>query len=359
MPFHRPSTADVAPAPVEAPDRPGLSDLERAILLTVLYADLFDYPLTRDELYRRLVETPCDRAAFERALDDLVPAYLDRASSYLTWAGRTHLADVRTYRLEMTEDLWQTARRYARWLARIPFVRMVAVSGSLAVNNAEAKSDVDFFCITTPNRLWLARAWIVPLSKLTGWFPKAFPLYLCPNYILALDELHVEDHNLFTAHEVAQTVPLWGLDVYRRFLQANRWVYDFLPHTRFDDHLHRAMPPPRPWFTRGAERLLRGRMGDALDRLIYRLFLTFYRRRAERAGWNWARLQQAYRRNRYTVPEGGYARVIYRLFVRRVRERLGAQVSKSNLARIFALPDDESVQDNYDWAELFARDYGV
>ncbi len=336
-----------------------LSDLERAILLTVLYADLFDYPLTEDELYQRLVCVASDRAAFERALTALVGPYLVAAGGYLVWIGREHLVAVRDHRRQAASGLWASAQRYARWLARVPFVRMVAVSGSLAVHNAENNSDIDLFCITTPNRLWLARTFIVPLSKLTRRLPRRFPLVLCPNYILTLDALDVEDRNLFTAHEVAQTVPLFGGDVYDRFLQANRWIRDFLPHTRLEDRSHGMHEPTRPWFTRGIEQLLRGRLGATLDRLMHRLFVTFYRKRAERAGWPWRQLAPAYQRNRYTVPEGGYARAIHRLFVQRVHERLNGQIPPGALERLFVFSDEESTPTVYDWEGLFAEDYGV
>ncbi len=338
---------------------PALSDLEQAILLTVLYADLFDYPLTRDELYRRLVHTASNRVAFSRAVAALTGPYLTATQGYLTWTGREDLAAVREHRRQAAKTLWAAAYRYAGWLARVPFVRMVAVSGSLALRNAEPESDIDLFCITAPNRLWLARAWIVPLSKLTSKLPRLFPRYLCPNYILTLNALDIEDGNLFTAHEVTQAVPLWGSDAYRCFVRANPWVHDFLPHARSEDRAQALLPPNRPWYTRALERALQGRLGDTLDRLVHRLFVTFYRRRAERAGWPWHRLAPAYQRNRYTVPEGGYARVIHRLFTERVRQRLGPQIPDAALDQLFAFTHEEPARSVYDWESRFAEDYGV
>ena len=358
MPPLRLPHPDVVPRAARHGPSP-LSDLERAILLTVLYADLFDYPLTEAELYQRLVGQPSDRAAFERALSGLMGPYLVAAGGYVVWVGREPLVAVRNRRRQAASGLWAGAWRYARWLARVPFVQMVAVSGSLAVHNAEDGSDIDLFCITAPNRLWLARAFIVPLSKLTRRLPRRFPLVLCPNYILTLDALAIEDRHLFTAYEVAQAMPLWGIDTYDRFLQANQWVHDFLPHTRPDGHAHEVYAPLRPWFTRGFERLLRGRLGDALDRLTHRLFVAFYRKRAERAGWPWPRLASAYQRNRYTVPEGGYARAIHRLFVQRVHQRLNGQIPPGSLDRLFVFSDEDAAPTVYDWDELFAEDYGV
>ena len=344
--------------PVTRPGFSALPDLEQAILLTVLYADLFDYSLTRDELYRRLVHPVRDRAAFSRAVSRLTGPYLAATQGYVTWTGREALVDLREHRRAVAQGLWATAQRYAGWLARVPFVRMVAVSGSLALSNAEPDSDIDLFCITAPNRLWLTRAWVVPLSKLTRALPRRFPLYLCPNYILTLSTLDVEDRNLFTAHEVTQAVPLWGHDAYHRFRLANPWIHDFLPQTPAEVRSDSTPPPRRPWYTRSLERLMQGRLGDTLDRLMHRLFVTFYRRRAERAGWPWSRLEPAYQRNRYTVPEGGYAQVIHRLFAQRVRRHLGSRIPDATLNRLFAFTE-EAPPSVYDWEGLFAEEYGV
>ncbi len=357
MPPSQGPVPEVAPRPLPR-SATALSPLEQAILLTVLYADLFDYPLTRDELYRRLIAVTSERATFSRTVSALTGPYLTATKGYLTWVGREGLVTTRERRKQAVPALWEAAQRYARWLRRVPFVRMVAVSGSLATSNAERQSDIDLFCITTPNRLWLARIWIVSLSKLTARLPRYFPQYLCPNYILTLSTLHVKDHNLFTAHEVAQAMPCWGHEAYRCFVQANPWVYDFLPHTGFARQPMTAAPP-RPWYTRTLERMLRGRLGDRLDRLAYRLFLTFYRRRAERAGWPWLRLEPAYQPNRYTVPEGGYAHTIHRLFTERVRQHLGPQASPSLLDRLFAFAPEETPPSVFDWEGDFKEDYGA
>lgn len=342
-----------------APRTPfALSDLDQAVLLTVLYADLFDYPLTADDLYQRLIHVAADRSSFAQALAALTGPYLTATGDYFTWVGREHLVAVRQRRQRIARRLWVLARRYARWLARVPFVRMVAVSGSLAVYNAEEKSDIDLFCITAPNRLWLTRACIVPLSKLTRLLPGRFPFYLCPNYLLAQNNLDVEGHNLFTAHEVTQAVPLWGETVYRHFVHDNTWVHTFLPHACFEAQEYELRAPRHPWYTRCAERLLRGRLGDTLDRLVYRGFTTFYRKRAERAGWSWPRLATAYQRTRYTVPEGGYARVVQRRFADRVTRRLGLHLSPDDLALFFPFVKQTTPSNFYDWEELFAKDYG-
>lgn len=347
------------PAPPPARRQP-YTALERAVLLTIVYADVFDYPLTRAEVHRRLIAHNADRAAVDSTLEALRGNELAIGDEFVTLAGREAICALRRRRRQAGAVLWPVARRYAGWLGSVPFVRMVAVSGSLAFDNATETGDIDVFCITAPHRLWVARLFIVPLSKLTRLLPRIFPLYLCPNYLLAADALELEDRTLFTAHEVVQAVPLSGMASYREFVAANGWVDYFLPHHEPDDVGPRVEQQPRPLITRWCERLLAGRLGDALDRAVHGGFVAFYRHRAERAGWSWPTLAHAYQRSRYTVPEGGYVRVVRRLFAERIRGRLGWTLAEDELDVLFADGGEgDRLERVYDWDGLFRREYGA
>ena len=103
---------------------------------------------------------------------------------------------------------------------------MVAVTGSLAVNNVDAAADIDFLIVTEIGRLWLCRAMIIMLVKLAA----KRGVWLCPNYFLSTRALHFDDRNLFSAHEIVQMVPISGRRVFRQLLEENQWVTDFLPN---------------------------------------------------------------------------------------------------------------------------------
>lgn len=337
--------------------RGSLTGLQRSVLLTVLYADLFDFPLTEEELRERLILRSADAPSLRRCVLSLTGHYLAVDGPFIAWKGREHLIDLRRRRAAASEELWPDAERYADWLRRIPFVRMVAVSGSLAVGNAEPSSDVDLFCITEGKRLWLVRLFIVALSKMTRLFPAIFPRYLCPNYILASDAMEIHDRNLYTAYEVAQARPLHGKHTHADFLAANQWIHAFLPCAPTSTALQMDRTPSAP--ARVFEAVFGGRMGERLDEAICKAFRSFYRRRAERLGLSWARLENAYQRSRYTVPEGGYALVVQRLFLKRAEELLGRSSADDEVLRLFA--DDRSAlgESCYDWEGQFRRDYGA
>jgi hypothetical protein len=102
---------------------------------------------------------------------------------------------------------------------------MVAVTGALAMDNAEDGDDLDYLVVTEPGRLWLCRALIILLVRRAKGRAS-----LCPNYFITLDGLSLEDHSLFSAHELAQMVPVYGLDTYWAMRRLNPWAEELLPN---------------------------------------------------------------------------------------------------------------------------------
>jgi len=209
-----------------------LNTIEEAILRTVLYADVFDFPMTRPEIVHFLIaETPLQAAHIEQTLDTsyALRSVLCEQHDYVCCAGREHLIDVRRERERVSAQLWDSAIRYGTWLAYLPFVRMVALTGALAMRNASAHDDdLDYVLVTTPGRVWIARAFavlLVRVAKLRG-------SVICPNYVLAETALSQEREDLYMAHEITQMVPIFGSELYDRMLTINDWVKEHLPNAQ-------------------------------------------------------------------------------------------------------------------------------
>ena len=241
-----------------------LSPLERACVETVAYADVFDCALTQPELHRYLVGVEADRAAVRTALasDRVAGGFLHQTGAYVTLAGREQLVERRRACAEHGARLWPQAARYGALLARLPFVRLVAVSGALAVDNAGVNGDIDYFIVTEPDRLWLCRGLVIGVVR---WAARR-GITLCPNYFLSERALALDPPNLFMAHEVTQMVPVGHTAVYCRFRRLNRWTDRFLPNAAGAPRLCEAPSDARPRWSRTAEWAGRTSWGGRVER---------------------------------------------------------------------------------------------
>ncbi len=239
--------------------------LARAILRTLLYSDLFDYPLTPAEAAHYLIGRP--------STSDEVRACLARScwladrvielNGYLALRGREALIARRLERAATSDRLWRRARRLVRVLRLFPFVRMIAITGSLAMQNSPADDDIDLLIVTAPDRVWLTRALSIALvyaGKLCG-------DTLCPNYVISERALALDRHTLFVAHEFAQMVPVYGLTVYDRMRTLNPWVQVILPNATQSPWLQpeEAVGSIGRGLKRALEKLLSGRLGTMLE----------------------------------------------------------------------------------------------
>lgn len=227
-PPHIVTTPAVSPVTGDA-DGETIPDLAWAILLTVSYSDLFDYPLQIPEVRRYLVGRTATDEEIEEVLasDRRLRGYLTRDRGFLCLAGRVGLAGKRLRRRANADRLWPSAVRYGKLIAGLPFVRMVGLTGALALRNVDESDDIDYFIVTETRRLWLTRALVIGVVRTAA----RLGVRLCPNYLLTERALSLNDRNLFAARELTQMVPLAGAVAYDALRRANQsWVSRYLPN---------------------------------------------------------------------------------------------------------------------------------
>ena len=259
--------------------------IEEAILKTLCYRDLFDYPLTGGETAEFLIEEDAPPSQVERVLAQLVAeGKVGQSQGFYYLSGREKIAAVRRQRELISERKYVRALKLAQILRRFPWVRAVFITGALAAGNAEKEADLDFMVVTRRNRVWLARLGVYLLFSVLGWKrPREVeeaPDQVCLNMFLAEDELAVpdEEQNLFTAHEVALARPLWARDfLHHRFLGENSWVKNFLPNLE----LPKVKIPASKSSGRPVVAVLR-RSLDFLDWVSHRFQLLYMRGRRTR-----------------------------------------------------------------------------
>jgi hypothetical protein len=200
-------------------------DLSRAVLYTVAYADIFDYPLTALEIHRYLTGVSVPLDALVRALEE--DRLLTRTGDYFTLPGREEIVSVRIQREARSRKLLPRAIQYGRILGALPYVRMVALTGSLAVLNLSQGADMDYMLVTRPGRLWTARAFSVTFGRMM----RPFGHTICVNLLVSENALFWPQHDLYSAREICQMIPISGVNVYRRLRAANLWTESILPNS--------------------------------------------------------------------------------------------------------------------------------
>src|SRR5262245_28706486 len=201
-----------------------LDNLSRAVLHTVAYSDIFDYPLTAREIHRYLtgVKASLEEIVLEVGKNGIVT----QTDNYFTLPGREEIVGIRMQREAHSRKLMPRAIRYGRILGSLPYIRMVALTGSLAVMNVSKDHDFDYMLVTAPGRVWTARAFALALNRLT----RSRGYTLCPNLIVSETALDCPLHDLYSARELYQMIPIAGMDMYRRLLAANVWATEYLPN---------------------------------------------------------------------------------------------------------------------------------
>lgn len=237
------------------------SNINTSILATLAYFDVFDYPLTADEIFKFLGAT-CQRSEFELSLKELDKSRkIYKFNDYYTLKNKPALINRRQKGNARADEMLKTARKISRILIRFPYVRGVAVSGSLSKNYADENSDIDLFIITAANRLWVARTFMHLFKKLTFLVNKQN--FFCMNYYIDEEGLEIVEKNIYTATEIVTLIPMEGNRVFDAFYTANAWTADYLPNsfTPFSNNRDRKLS----WFNKIMESLLNNRLGDYLD----------------------------------------------------------------------------------------------
>jgi len=193
---------------------------------SVVYHDLFDYPLNESELDRWQLNVRLKSGG-----------KVVSGGGYFHLSGKTGLVAQRKKREKYSQKKFRIAKNAARLLSKIPTVKLVAVTGSLAMRNASRESDIDLMIVASKGTLWATRAvvaftfYFLPFTLRRAGEPER-PDSLCFNMWMDESDLAFEKarQDIYTAHEIAQITPLVNKDgIYERILEENKWLLEYWP----------------------------------------------------------------------------------------------------------------------------------
>jgi len=200
---------------------------ELAIARSVVYASLFDYPLTLDQLHDALIESEQTRPEILAVYDGsaLLQTIIEYREGFFFPAGRVDIVAERRRREARARVLLHDHARVLWLVCALPFTRLVALSGGIANPHPEAEEELDLFIVTKGRRVWLVTVAVLLLAKLLHGRDR-----LRTNVVLADTHLAVEPQDLFMASQILHLKPLIGADVLDTLVAANPFVTRCYPN---------------------------------------------------------------------------------------------------------------------------------
>lgn len=255
--------------------------LDQHVIRTLIYYDIFNYPLKANEVFRFLGMNSIAENDVVQSLNNLVDQlYISKYGEFYSMRSQSVEENIsrRIKGNDRAMEFLPIAEKQAKLISKFPFVRAVMASGSFSKNFMDENSDLDFFIVTAPGRLWISRTLLVLYKRV---FLKNSHKLFCVNYFVDSEHLEIEEKNLFTATELATVVPLYGAEHYHKLLaQNNQWLTEFFPN--FKPRNTEKVPDSKlsKW-KKVSERGINMLFGDALEKMLMR---TTQRR--------WAKLYQ-------------------------------------------------------------------
>jgi len=253
-----------------------ISLIEKSIIKTLAYHDIFDYPLMLEEIFLCLDTNGITKDNLHSALDALLKKNIVyKKNDYFLLNPDNIRINKRVEGNKRAKKKMKIAKRFSKIISFFPYVRAVFLSGSISKGFMDKKADIDYFIITKKNRLWIARFLLVLFKKI---FLLNSYKFFCINYFISEDNLEIEEKNIYTATELVTLIPTYGSNLYNEFYKANDWLKTYYPNYPKRDIINVSHSKMRLTH-KIIEPFLNNNFGEKLDDQCMQMFLRFDRKR--------------------------------------------------------------------------------
>ena len=212
--------------------------IETAVIKTMVFFDMFNYPLTSWELWQNLKVTT-DFLTLKLKLDDLVKKnIIFQKSGYYFLSGREELITIRRERYNYTNYKIKLAKEAIKLFKWLPSVKLVTVSNLIGHHNLREESDIDIFIISSAGRLWLTRLFCTGLMKIVRKRPTNYGKQdkMCLSFYASLEGLNMEvlrfkPNDPYFDYWFLGLFPIYDQDNYLAYLRfKNPWLKKLFPN---------------------------------------------------------------------------------------------------------------------------------
>ena len=258
-------------------------NLKNSITKTIAYFNLFDFPLTAEEIlenlygYNKPIHIKEIKGTLEQMVDD---AKLEKIQDYYIIKGRNEILETKKTRKFIAEKFWNRVKIYGQYLKSVPFVKMVAVCNNLAYDNPSETSDIDLFIVIKSGRMWTSRLITTLILHFFGVrrYGKHIAGRFCLSFFitekkLSMNELELKPEDPYLAYWTKLLTPIYGEEMYENFKTHNsKWLKEKYG-LKFSDNSKRHMFVENgSKIKRFFEYILNGKIGDLLENFLKKIF---------------------------------------------------------------------------------------
>lgn len=211
-------------------------EMEKSIISTIAFFDLFNKPLGVDEIWQYL-NIKCEKNEVENALNKC-DKYLSKKNGLYFLKNREVIVDDLNKQIKLSKEKLEIVQRAVKKLRYINGVRMVALCNNIFYKK---ESDVDVFIVTSAGRIWLTRFLVTLVVHLMGIRRYGFKIAdrICLSFYVSEDNLNLKniglDYDPYFYYWLALLLPVYDNNTYDNFWQANHWIEKFLPNLKKKD----------------------------------------------------------------------------------------------------------------------------
>jgi len=210
-----------------------------AILKTLLYSEIFNYPLKKEEIYNFLISS--HKISEEEIYKTLkfLKKPLKEKNNYFYISSDIARVSERQNKEEKSNKKIKKAKKIIKKISIIPTIKFIGISGALSMKNSEENDDIDIFIISEKDFAWTTRFLVAIFLNLLGSYRTRnsinFADKICLNMILDENSMYFKNkkQNLYVAHEIMQMLPVFNKnETFEKFIGINNWTNNFLPNAK-------------------------------------------------------------------------------------------------------------------------------
>ncbi|MFH1749597.1 MAG: hypothetical protein ABH837_01740 [bacterium] len=222
-----------------------MNKIQKSVLSTLVFFDIFDRPLTFEELHLYLYKAKASEEILQKELRELISkGKVGKLGDWYFLPGRLKFLQEYPARLQLTKKLINKVQKKLWYLKNVPFIKMIAIVNSVAFSTVQKDSDIDIFVITSKNRIYTVRFFLIRYLKLLGVYPKTETKQdlagkVCASYYVDSTHISLNDIRLKNIDDVyldywlISLNPFYGQNYYQELIKSNQDIVKKFPNFNY------------------------------------------------------------------------------------------------------------------------------